>query len=221
MGFMLLRALGFRVSLVPSDEQKKSQYMRDAHIVLLAHDVAFKGSAHLVDFGAGYPTFHAIPLDSEHASPEYKDSYLCYRFIRQGDIIVRQHTTETDPACAKDCTEDGWFSFYFIYVNKPVDVSYFSKTITPIYTDIHSGLPFLVSLRCFAFPNGRFVCIKDTTLLLENTDGRVVKSYFKSRDEILAAFARYFPQFPEEMINDAMNDENVKLDFTKTTNRAN
>lgn len=90
------------------------------------------------------------------------------------------------------------------------DRDYFDDTTTAFYTVVNPDVPFLTSLRCLAFPDDRFVCIKDTTLLKEGEEGRVQKSYFRSRDEILSAFQRYFPQFPESMIIAATSDLNMK-----------
>lgn len=94
-------------------------------------------------------------------------------------------------------------------------MDYFNRTTTAFYIVVNPDVPFQTSLRCLAFPDDRFVCIKHTTLLKEGEEGRVQKSYFRLLDEILSAFQRYFPQFPEVMIPAAMSDENVSFDVNK------
>ena len=214
-GMMLLRALGYKVSLVPATVINNV----DCHLTLIVSNLTCQGSEHMVDFGAGPPTFRPIPFDFEEMSPEYTDSFLRYRFVRQGETIIRQHTIESDPGHArafKDFqVDDKWFSFFFIHANRPVNVAHFTNTVIGVYTDPKHTSGLLTKMYCCAYPKGRFVCIKDTTLLVEDGEGRVQKSYFRSRKEIFAAFERYFSQFPQKMIKAAMEDENITLNFRK------
>ena len=214
-GMMLLRALGYEVSLVPATVIN----LVDCHTLLTISNLTNPGSKHMVDFGAGSPSFRPIPLDFEEMSPEYTDSFLRYRFVRQGETIIRQHTIESDPAHAgafKDfAVDDKWFSFFFIHADRPVTAAHFTNIISHFYTDPNHPSGFSLGMYCYSYPNGRLVSIKDTTLLLEDEEGRVQKSYFRSRKEILAAFARYFPQVPHTMIEAAMADGNIKLDYNK------
>ena len=93
--------------------------------------------------------------------------------------------------------------------------------MTGLYTDVnYNGSQFLSTLFCLAYPNGNLVYIKNATLIVEDQAGRVQKSYPRSRDEIVNAFARYFPQIPESMVKAAIDNENVKLDYTKNFTKA-
>ena len=213
-GVTLLRALGYDVTLVSCTVLNRDY----AHPCIIVHNLTAEGNKHLVDFGTSVPSFRPIPLDFDCTSPEYRDSHLRYRFVRRGDTIIRQHSIATDPGnrkMFKDFAVDGWLSFITIHANRPVDVGHFQHTMTKFYTEVVEDEPILTSLRCFAFPNGRLRGIKDTTLLIENKDGYVQKSYLRSRGDILSAFLRYFPQFSVDMVQAAMNDVNVNLDFTK------
>ena len=171
-----------------------------------------------MDIASLYPTFQVIPLDFDHASPEYKDSFLRYRFVRQRDTIIRQHSIDTDPVDSEQYTasyrDENWFYYLHMHVNMPVDTTYLRNAMTNIYTKASVSV-LLTSARCMTFPNGRLVYIKDTTLLIEDEEGVVQKSYFGSREEIMEAFARYFPQFSRDLVQAALEDENVILDFTK------
>ncbi|XP_072179493.1 arylamine N-acetyltransferase-like [Diadema setosum] len=212
--FMILRALGFNVVLVASDISLKND-----HVILVVENLTSQGSRHMVDVGiGGYPTFLPVTLDFKKASPEYHDSYLRYKFVVDGDIIRRLHKADSDPAGAarfRDFVVDGWYPFTVIHHNAPVELSVFKESMNKIYTEVLPSPPFLTSPRSTAFPNGRFLAINDTTLLQENDEGKVIKTYLKSRDELLAAYARFFPQIPKEMVEAALNDVNVKLDFSK------
>ena len=211
----LQRALGYDVILVPSTFLTN----KDSHIVLIAENLTGPGSKHLADVGLSVPSFRPIPLDFEETSPEYQDSYLRYRFVRRGDDVIRQHSFETDPTGygkdLKDSKEDGWFSYITIHVKRPVDVAHFTPTVGRAYTNVKSGLNILYTIHCCAYPNGRLVYIKNTTFMIQDEEGRVQKSYLRSRDEMVAAFARHFPQIPEKMIQAAIDDENVQLDYTR------
>ncbi|XP_071479605.1 uncharacterized protein [Diadema antillarum] len=213
--YLLLKTLGFCVSLTPCDVS-----YTDSHAISIVHNLTKEGSRHIVDVGTGYPTFRAIPMDFEQVSPEYTDSFLRYRYIYEGDLIIRQHHVDTDPRAAlwPDRVKDGWYYFIYIHHKTQVSIPYFDVAMTRIYKELLPSPPYLSSPRCMAWPNKQFVCIKDTTLLLETVPGTVKKSYLKSRDDILAEFSKYFPQVPLDSVGVALRDENVKLDFTKGQN---
>lgn len=210
-GWMLLRALGFDALLVVGD----CLTYKGIHIVVIINNVTEQGSRHIFDVGMGFPILQLIPLDFEQESPEYSDSYMRYRFVRQGDeVLIFQLSVDTNPsevATHREYIQDGWISFMFIHLDQPVSVPF--SPMTRVFTDVDLGLFFLASLRCLAYPNGRMVCIQDSKLLLEDEEHRVQVSRFTSRDDIVEAFARYFPQFPEDMVNTAIED--VTIDFKR------
>ncbi|XP_071505086.1 uncharacterized protein [Diadema antillarum] len=211
--YMILRALGFNVILVASDIGSAND-----HVISVVENLTDQGSRHMVDVGTGYPTFLPIALDFKNTSPEYHHSYLRYKFVVDGDIIRRLHKADTDPAGAARCRDlvvEGWYPFIVIHHKTPVELSVFKEAMNKIYTQVFPSSNFLTSPRSTAFPNGRFLAIKDTTLLQENNEGKVIKTYLKSWDDLFAAYTRFFPQIPKEMVQAALNDVNVKLDFNK------
>ena len=213
-GLSLMRAVGYEADIV-NTEVGPIVY---GHPVLIAYNLAGPGSKHLIDFGSGGPQFSAISLDFEEFSPEYKESYLCYRFKREGDTIIRQHRADTDPMNApffKDYTYDGWMNYYVAHPNKPVEIDVYNQSLVIPYTTTDCNPCYLNFVYSFTFPNGRYVSIKNTTLLVEDEEGRMHKSYLRSRDEIISSFARYFPHIPEKLLETALDDEHVKLDYTK------
>ncbi|XP_063964160.1 uncharacterized protein LOC129254935 [Lytechinus pictus] len=213
--YLLLKALGYDVSLIACDIQHPSD-----HAAIIVHSLTNEGSRHYVDVGNGTPLFSVVPFDFKDESPPYHHSFLRFKFSRQGDIIYCLHQVEGHPA--KQTMEanritDGWYRFITIHFKEGVAISHFEPSMTPIYVGC-SDTPksvFLTSVRCMAFPNGRFVCIKDTTFLIENETGKITKSYFRSLEEIKKAFARYFPQVSQEMLDVALNDEFITLDYKK------
>ena len=206
----VLRVLGFDVSLTSFTIEPGNE-----HPVIIVHNLTSKASKHLMDVGFGaYPTLCAIPLDFHSKSNVYHHSFLRYRLARKdGFIIHREHSVESDPIGAArfpiQVKTEGWFSYMY-------DMQ-FEETMIKRYTKVEPqpAPQLLSSMRINVFPEGRLVCIKDTTLLVEDEEGCVQKSYFRSRDEILSAFARFFPKFPKGVVEAAMDDENVYLDFCK------
>ncbi|XP_072179952.1 uncharacterized protein [Diadema setosum] len=212
--FMVIRALGYQATLVPGDFLGAI----GEHVVILVYNLSGEGSKHLADVGTGgWPTFQLIPLDFEKESPEYHESFLIYKFVRLGDLILRQHNAESDPVGAaffKKTLKDGWYTYAEIHDEMPVDVSHFDDAMSMLYTDI-SVEPLLCNIWCMTFPNRRLLSIRNTTLLIENEEGQVEKSYFRSREEMIETFSRFFPQFSEDVLNAAMDDENVTLNFDR------
>ncbi|XP_072179793.1 uncharacterized protein [Diadema setosum] len=212
--YLILCAVGFDVSLVASDVG-----MRNNHPLSIVHNLSYSGSHHVVDVGTGgYPTFLPIPLDFKKESSEYHQSYLRYKFILEGDTITRMHNADSNPSAGawfEDTTVDGWYPYTIIHHDTPVEISYFDETMKKLFTQVLPSVPLLTSPMATYFPNGRFVSIKNTTLLVENDQGKVEKLYLKSRADILAAYARFFPQLPPELILTALADGNVKLNFDK------
>ena len=211
-GWMLLRALGFHASAVTCNFLE----FKDMHVAVVVLDLTQKGSRHLVDFGNSYPTWRIIPLDFEQVSPEYHDSFLRYRFAREGDVLIRQHSVDTDLANAHytNHIKDGWYYFLYIYDNVPLTDADIVKGMNNAFSQIEEALFFYVP-RCVSYPGGRLLTISGTTLLKEDEEGVCHKTFLRSREDIIDAFAQHFPQFSADMIRAALADENVKLDFEK------
>nr|XP_054772347.1 uncharacterized protein LOC129280340 [Lytechinus pictus] len=208
--WMLLRALEFDAQLVPSD----GLYLQDNHVGIVINGLTGQSSKHFLEVGSSYPSRRLIPLDFEDCSPEYSDSYMKYRFVRrEKGTIIFQHEINTVSSLAckyPELIEGEWFSFLFYHTRQSVSVSHFDNRMTKTFTEV-GDLNVLTSLRCTAYPNGRLVCIKDSKLMLEDEEHQVQCSYFRSRDEFLQAFQRYFPQFSESMIRAAMKNVQFKL----------
>ncbi|XP_071486333.1 uncharacterized protein [Diadema antillarum] len=213
--YMVIKALGYQVTLVPADVIRASS----DHVAIIIFSLSGAGSQHMADVGAGgWPTFQLIPLDFDRESPEYHKSFLRYKFVRQGDHILRLHNAESDPVGAnyfKATLKDGWYTYASIHYNMPVEVSYFDEIMEILHTQVQDDMILLRKIRCVTYPKGRFVSIFNATLLEEQENGCIKKTYLKSRDEIIGVFRRYFPQFDESVIHAAMDDELVKLDFDR------
>ncbi|XP_071508760.1 uncharacterized protein [Diadema antillarum] len=213
--FMVIKTLGYHATLVPGDVLG----LKSGHVVIIIYNLSGDGSKHMADVGTGgWPTFQLIPLDFEKESPEYHESFSRYKFVRRGDLILRLHNAENDSAGAdffKKTLKDGWYTYSEIRHEMPVDVSHFDDVMSMLYTTISEDSTLLRRFWCIAFPNRRLLSIRNTTLLIENEEGKVQKTYFRSREEMIATSSRFFPQFSEEVLTAAMDDGNIKLDFNR------
>jgi len=68
----LLHALGFNTSLAGGTVGEASDIN---HALVIVRDLVRTGDVYLADFGTGYPTFRAVPLDFSQESPVYHDSF--------------------------------------------------------------------------------------------------------------------------------------------------
>ena len=74
-----------------------------------------------------------------------------------------------------------------------------------VFTVPGKNSPFLVHLRAVVFPNLKLVAFKDKTLLLETEDHTLEEVTMASREEMIGTMARYFPQFTEAKIAEAID----------------
>ncbi len=197
----LLEALGYETYLPAS-----GIFFPNNHITTIVQNLTYPGSKHLVDTLSGYPTFEAIPLDFDKESPIYNHSFLEYKFVREGNTILRFHRKgENRPTRpGREYIVDGWRRVCEIDL-VPRDLSYFDQPMSDVYTKPGVNSPFLVSFRAVVYRELRLVAIKDTTLMLENEKHEVEVTKLSSRDEMISTTSKYFPQFSVEEVTEAID----------------
>ena len=161
----LLEALGYDVYFVSSDIKHPSN-----HIITVVQNLRKPGDKYLVDVGIGYPTFEAIPLDFEYESPVYMHSFLQYKFVREGNAIVRWHGK--GGSMPGVMIVNGWRKICIIDPT-PKTLEFFNEPMNLVYTD-PCITPFHTSLRVAIFRGLKATCIKDMSLLLED-DGHTLQ----------------------------------------------
>ncbi|XP_077978903.1 uncharacterized protein LOC144434326 [Glandiceps talaboti] len=198
----LLDALGYHILFIPGTVGTPSD-----HVLMICKDVVHTNDQYLVDGGFGFPTFQAIPLNFDEASPIYMDSFLQYKFVRKGDIIERQHLTQK---YASESLEDvrsqtttGTWKKSCDFKLTPVDLGHFENPVSDVY-QIPGISPFLISLRLASFKDGKFIGLKDWWLLEEGQDSRLHKTKLESTDEMKKAISKVCPQIPNVQINKAL-----------------
>nr|XP_054755352.1 uncharacterized protein LOC129261313 [Lytechinus pictus] len=204
--WMLLRALNFDAHLVPMDGMRRE----NIHVGIVLKDLTCQGSKHLFEVGTSLPTHRLVPLHFDQGSPEYNDSCMTYRFIhdQNGTFILQ-------PRVSSELIDGKWFSFGFIHTEQTVLVSHFDSAtyMRKLFTNVDELFCFigLLCMLCVSYPNGRLVSIKNSKLTLVDEANQMQHFQFRSDDDFLEAFQRYFPQYPESMIRAAMKNAQFKL----------
>jgi len=183
----LLQALDYDVYFVSSHIRHPNN-----HIITVVQDLMKPGDKHLVDVGVGYPTFEAIPLDFEHESPVYMQSFLEYKLVREGNVIVRWHGRgESRPGVP---VVNGWRKVCIIDPT-PRNLEFFDEPMTSVYTSPDPDLtPFHTSLRAIIFKDKRAICIKNTSFIVEDENHKLQETKMDHQDAPLEIIAQYFPQ---------------------------
>ncbi|XP_063955217.1 uncharacterized protein LOC129261313 [Lytechinus pictus] len=210
--WMLLRALNFDAHLVPMDGMRRE----NIHVGIVLKDLTCQGSKHLFEVGTSLPTHRLVPLHFDQGSPEYNDSCMTYRFIhdQNGTFIFQPRVSSVSSLATKypELIDGKWFSFGFIHTEQTVLVSHFDSAtyMRKLFTNVDELFCF-IGLLCVSYPNGRLVSIKNSKLTLVDEANQMQHFQFRSDDDFLEAFQRYFPQYPESMIRAAMKNAQFKL----------
>ncbi|XP_076335734.1 uncharacterized protein LOC143238952 isoform X2 [Tachypleus tridentatus] len=198
----LLQALGFDVYHTAS-----AFGFPNNHISTIVRNLSSRGTKHLVDFSA-FPTFKAIPLDFKEESPVYSMSFLKFKFVRQGNLIIRVHKTLDIPIPKNRRNKDGW-SDYFIFDLEPRDLSYFEEDMTKVYTVAGVNSPILENLYFINFPGLQLCGIKNKFELSEGADQKTQYKQLSSKFEVVQSIINKYPQFREDQIISAIDRINL------------
>ena len=192
----LLEVLDYNVHYISGDARYPN-----SHILVLLTDLKVPGDKQLVDVGLGAPTFTSIPLDFENESPIYKQSFAEYKFVYEGEKLVRYHKKKS--AVLLPPMKEGekeWREFINIDLF-PRELGFFDETMNKLYGDPNSMItPFHSSFRVVAFGEGSVAkcIIKDTSLLLENGSHNLIEVKLGSVEELLEKVKQNIPVLRSE-----------------------
>ena len=102
------------------------------HIATIVQNLTFPGSKHLVD-ACGYPTFEPIPLDFEKESPVYRQGFLEFKFVIEGNTVSRFHRRGDLFNSSDDALPGGWRIFAKMNLT-PQELSAFQQPMKDVYT---------------------------------------------------------------------------------------
>ncbi|XP_013792254.1 uncharacterized protein LOC106476130 [Limulus polyphemus] len=194
----LLQALGFDVYHAAS-----AFGFPNNHITTIVRNLSSDGAKHLVDFN-GFPLFKAIPLDFKEESPVYSMSFLTFKFVREGNLIIRVHKT-LEPHYPKNLRESEGWAHYFTTDPEPRDFSYFEEDMTKVYTVPGVNSPLLENLMFLSFPGLQLCGIKNKFELSEGDNHKINYKQFSSKSEMVQSIINKHPQFPEDKIVSAID----------------
>ena len=196
----LLEALGYNVYYIAAIVNGAVN-----HITIIVANVVTSGDCFLFDPGLGYPNFELIPLNFLTETEVYSHSFVRYKFIREGEYVVRCHkSTEEndDPIELPGVLENGWKKIMYIDLT-PRELKYFDGIINKIYRDIDSQVtPFHNSVRIAGYKEHSLmaVIIKDSTLLIENGTSRLEEIKLNSTEEMLKHVEEHYPSLKDDVI---------------------
>lgn len=204
----LLQALGFSAQLC-SATCTSTISSPDNHVLVLINDLEKKGDLHIVECGAGFPTFRAISLDFAEESPVYVDSFLEYKYIRHEGQFLRMHgkgdkvKRNSPPIDGLDFIVGNWRRFYFFSLRPKESLSDFDATFDEVFT-VPSTTPFHRSPRALCFPNQRAVILVNNQLMVEKEDGQLETTPLEGDEQIVDSYRRYFTVLGEDTVRSAL-----------------
>ncbi|XP_033121588.1 arylamine N-acetyltransferase 1-like [Anneissia japonica] len=175
------------------------------HLSNIARDLTKPGDLHLVDAGMAFPSWDPIPLDFEDESPVYHVGFLYFKFVRKDNTILRLHKHDKQYEFPINIDSKAWHQFWEM-TTEPLAIESFHPKMTDIYTipGAHE-VPFLEHLTCVAFAEDKLIAIKDSTFLFENNDHQLEVRDINTRAELVSTFSAYFPQFPMDIFEAAID----------------
>ena len=214
--FYLLKSLGYDVYLNTAQVLSPTT-TQDDHLLVLLKNLKEDSGLHLVDVGCGIPAFQAISLDFETESRVFHESYMRYKFIKEGRKIIRLH----DPAGSAlnpgfpclSAKPDDFKPFYVFEINLKTDVEDIRHYFDVVYTD-PDRTPFHRSLRAMKFRNYRHITICNSKLAVEKENGEITVTILGSDEDLEKAYKTYFPEFDESSVKNAIkNWRQCKMSF--------
>ncbi len=162
----------------------------------------------LFDPGLGYPNFELIPFDFEVETKIYTHSYMTYKFIKEGEYIVRCHKIRKcmDPLSIPGILDENWKKVHYFDLT-PRELSYFDVAINKLYNDpeFKSSCPLYSNIMVSGFTecNLKPVILKNTSFLIENDMATLDEVKSKSAGEILKFVEDHYPGLKAD-VNSAM-----------------
>ena len=208
----LLRRLGYDAYNVAATVRQL-----DDHVSIVVRDLSRPGSLHLVDVGVGFPLFFAAPMPcgagEEEEEAVYQCSFLTHTFRpaegAPGTVEWLHRPSGIRPYRDSELRDGGrWARFMSFAPGRPATPAALAASLSPFYDGrqlARGTIAFATSPRAVFFPGRRLLAIRKTELLEEQASGEVERRRLGSRRELLAAYAKYFPQLSAETVERAID----------------
>ena len=189
------------------------------HAMVIVKDLNNPGDLHLFEVGTGHPTFKAIPLQlsgclSDVTGP-VSESFLTYKFVRDGNIFRRTHLKSTITSGAnsdvtKQATqsdEDFWDHFYAFELD-PVSVEVCRHHLNR-NSYLNPESRFNRQLLACKYKNGKYLGVKGLKQGHEHVDQenntRLKFTQFEDREAFKRFCCDNFPEIPVAVVSKALN----------------
>ena len=197
--FLLLKRLQFTVETISCSVKTPNT---NDHLAVLAYDVEKPGDKWLVDVGFGSPCFEPICMDFEKESPEFTQSYMTFKYVREGDEYVRLQKPVKYKSFPSS-TEDGWVQAYF-FTLVPQELQEILDHIDDVvYRNPCAGAAwFHETVRIYSYrPGKKAILFRNNAFTLEAEDG-TLKQEAVEGDVVDSVISR-FPKIPEDVVRAA------------------
>lgn len=212
----LLVAMGYKACLQGCKVNMHPSVLY-VHCVNLVFDVMEMGDVYLVDSGALYPTFEAVPLHNlrdDGVSKVYHQSYQEARYLRDGDTVTRCHRRNKIFFFSKDEThQEDWFKLYY-FTLAPVGAEALDANFSQTYSERSSGC--FRGLSFALYPYGKAVALKNHNLYVYDEEtGTVQAKRLDSPEDIAGELAAYCPGagFTAGLVGKALGNAQVEKEF--------
>ena len=195
--YVLLKELGFDVKPIIGSVYEEGM---NNHMMNLVENVNHKGDVYLVDVGFGGAAHQPVPLDFEAESPVYKAGHQTTRWVRRGNMYIRQDVTDPVINGKIKIMEDIWGHIVYFTLEEQ-SVEFIGRSIDKKAYSIR-GFFFNTTRRITGTNKDlkKFVAILNDKLLIEGDNGKLQKSVLETDDDIVAAAKKYFPAFPSDIV---------------------
>ena len=187
--FHLLVVLGYDAYL---NSATVASYPND-HLIVLVYNLQKDGDLFSVDIGCGSPAFTPINLDFETESPEYQESLVRFKFVKEESTIQCLHYHLPFDLSPEKPKLKGFSHFFSFHLNPTRNVDVFNTFFDDVYTNPNLT-PFHRTVRAIKFTNKRMVVICNMKLVLELEDGQFHMATLINDDDLKTAYQRYFPE---------------------------
>ena len=175
------------------------------HLAIIVNNVVKRGDRFIFDAGMGYPTFELTPLDFETETEIYSHSFLKYKFMWEGELVVRCHQRKaksSDPLDLPGNMDNDWKKVMHIDLT-PRELGFFDDLVNVIYTDVECKItPLNNSLRIVGYNEHTFkpVILKDAALLIEGDSSSLKEVKVNSSEEMLKIIEEHYPSLKSDGI---------------------
>ena len=159
----------------------------------------------MIDVGFGSCHLPPVPFDFEHESPAYSVYHFKVKYVREeeGSYVRQDFRKRKSPDGST--TEEFKDVIYFDLTPRTLD-EIKDMIGKEIYKKNNSLFNACRKMNQINKDSGELIIVNDSKVTICHLDGTETKIVCDSLDEIVAAFAKYFPNFPKDIVIASYNE---------------